>query len=297
MRLPAVSVPILRRKFPLSESISHQKAQGLSCHLSSARPNNPLGTSHNTPAITANVDRKPSLENSSVPKKIKKKHPPTPPIKIVLDESDLEEKFVKGSGPGGQKINKRMICVQLLHKPTGTKVETHRFRELFGNREEARKIMKRKLDFLVNGDKSRVAILIKKEQRRKHNAKSKTKKKQKAKITDAADLKNTVNNSSSSQLTLNQSDLDEIEKNINLELFQSKVFNSDDLIFEDELLEDENYEDELFDSEDAESEGSICKYENVNSEVSIFEDNINNSLFKDETDIKNEGLLKEPKSS
>jgi len=36
-----------------------------------------------------------------------------------LNESDLEEKFVRGSGPGGQKINKTSSCVQLKHVPTG----------------------------------------------------------------------------------------------------------------------------------------------------------------------------------
>jgi hypothetical protein len=29
----------------------------------------------------------------------------------VLDEKDLEEKFVRGSGPGGQSINKTANCV------------------------------------------------------------------------------------------------------------------------------------------------------------------------------------------
>lgn len=33
------------------------------------------------------------------------------PTEIVLHESDLEEQFVRGSGPGGQKINKSSVCV------------------------------------------------------------------------------------------------------------------------------------------------------------------------------------------
>jgi protein subunit release factor B len=50
------------------------------------------------------------------------------PIKpILLNEWDLEEKFVKGSGPGGQKINKCRHCVQLKHLPTGIMVEVNRF--------------------------------------------------------------------------------------------------------------------------------------------------------------------------
>lgn len=38
---------------------------------------------------------------------------------VHLNEDDMEEKFIKGSGPGGQKVNKSNNCVQLIHKPTG----------------------------------------------------------------------------------------------------------------------------------------------------------------------------------
>lgn len=37
----------------------------------------------------------------------------------VLAEEDLEEQFVRGSGPGGQATNTTNNCVVLLHKPTG----------------------------------------------------------------------------------------------------------------------------------------------------------------------------------
>lgn len=36
-----------------------------------------------------------------------------------LLETDLEEQFVRGSGPGGQKINKTASCVVIKHIPTG----------------------------------------------------------------------------------------------------------------------------------------------------------------------------------
>lgn len=42
-----------------------------------------------------------------------------------LKEQDLEEQFVKGSGPGGQKINKTSSCVVLKHLPTGRKISPH----------------------------------------------------------------------------------------------------------------------------------------------------------------------------
>lgn len=51
---------------------------------------------------------------------------PTPPLvrqKIVLKDEELVETFVKGSGPGGQCINKRSSCVDLRHIPTGIRVQ------------------------------------------------------------------------------------------------------------------------------------------------------------------------------
>lgn len=44
-----------------------------------------------------------------------------------LNEKDLEEQFVKGSGPGGQNVNKRSSCVVLIHKPTGEEIKMVNF--------------------------------------------------------------------------------------------------------------------------------------------------------------------------
>ena len=38
---------------------------------------------------------------------------------VHLNEDDMEENFIRGWGPGGQKVNKSNNCVQLIHKPTG----------------------------------------------------------------------------------------------------------------------------------------------------------------------------------
>ena len=59
----------------------------------------------------------------------------------VLREEDIEEHFVRGSGPGGQSINKTENNVQLLHKPTGIRVNCQETRSLAQNRKIARKIL------------------------------------------------------------------------------------------------------------------------------------------------------------
>lgn len=71
-----------------------------------------------------------------------------------LDERDLEEQFVRGSGPGGQVVNKTANCVVLRHKPSGIVVKCHAHRMMHNNRTEARRLMVIKLDNLWNGDNS-----------------------------------------------------------------------------------------------------------------------------------------------
>jgi protein subunit release factor B len=50
---------------------------------------------------------------------------------------DVQERFVRGSGPGGQKINKTSSTVILRHEPTGTEVRVQRERSQAANRELA----------------------------------------------------------------------------------------------------------------------------------------------------------------
>lgn len=51
---------------------------------------------------------------------------------LGIREQDLEESFVRGTGHGGQKVNKTNNCVYLKHLPTGIAVKCHmdRSREL-----------------------------------------------------------------------------------------------------------------------------------------------------------------------
>jgi peptide chain release factor len=54
---------------------------------------------------------------------------------VRLDE--IEERFVRGAGPGGQKINKTSSTVWLRHRATGVEVRCQRERSQAANRELA----------------------------------------------------------------------------------------------------------------------------------------------------------------
>src|SRR5476649_1944475 len=51
--------------------------------------------------------------------------------------ADVDERFVRGTGPGGQKINKTSSTVWLRHRPTGIEVRCQRERSQAANRELA----------------------------------------------------------------------------------------------------------------------------------------------------------------
>ena len=74
----------------------------------------------------------------------------------VLDirEADLVERFVKGSGKGGQKINKTSSCVYILHEPTGIEVKCQRARSQALNRFLARRELCDRIEAKVKGEKS-----------------------------------------------------------------------------------------------------------------------------------------------
>ena len=54
---------------------------------------------------------------------------------------DIEEHFVRSSGPGGQHVNKTSSCVQLVHRPTGISVRCQQERSQALNRFLARRML------------------------------------------------------------------------------------------------------------------------------------------------------------
>lgn len=59
--------------------------------------------------------------------------------RLQIREKDLEERFVLGSGSGGQKINKTANCVYLKHLPSGVEISSQDSRSREKNREIARR--------------------------------------------------------------------------------------------------------------------------------------------------------------
>jgi protein subunit release factor B len=66
--------------------------------------------------------------------------------RLGIRPEDLEEQFIRGSGPGGQKINKTSSTVRLLHRPSGLEVRCGRERSLAQNRRLALEDLCRKLE-------------------------------------------------------------------------------------------------------------------------------------------------------
>lgn len=75
--------------------------------------------------------------------------------RLGLRDSDLIEEFVKGSGAGGQKINKTSMAVSLRHQPSGLMVRCQESRSQALNRFLARRLLVEKLEAALQGRRSR----------------------------------------------------------------------------------------------------------------------------------------------
>ncbi len=73
---------------------------------------------------------------------------------LEIHEGDLEETFVRSSGPGGQHVNKTSTCVRLVHRPTGLSVKVQRSRSQGVNRFLARRLLADRLEQQRRGGES-----------------------------------------------------------------------------------------------------------------------------------------------
>ncbi|KAG9250865.1 RF-1 domain-containing protein [Emericellopsis atlantica] len=116
------------------------------------------------------------LSFTTAPKCWLKQLPPRPG---PPPDSEIEEFYLKGSGPGGQKINKTNSAVQLRHTPTGIVVKCQSTRSRDQNRKAAREILAQKIDEFRNGDQARSAIVGRIKQKKSASADKKKRRKYK----------------------------------------------------------------------------------------------------------------------
>ena len=88
---------------------------------------------------------------------------------IVIDDVELDERFVRASGPGGQNVNKVSTAVTLRHEPTGVAVTVQDSRSQSMNRQLA---WERILDSIEKARReAKAAAKSAREKKRRQNAK------------------------------------------------------------------------------------------------------------------------------
>lgn len=75
-------------------------------------------------------------------------------VRLGIRETDLEEQFIRSSGPGGQNVNKTSTCVYLSHRITGLEVKCQKTRSQAMNRFLARRLLCDKLETKIKGELS-----------------------------------------------------------------------------------------------------------------------------------------------
>lgn len=96
---------------------------------------------------------------------------------LNVNEDDLEERFVRSSGPGGQKVNKTSSCVCLRHIPTDIAVKYQKERSQALNRFFARRTLLDQIELKQKGfikeDRKRIEKIRSQKRKKRKSAKEK----------------------------------------------------------------------------------------------------------------------------
>ncbi len=94
---------------------------------------------------------------------------------LGIHEKDIEEKFIRSSGKGGQKVNKTSTCVYLRHIPTGVEVKWMRERSQSLNRFLARRELVRRIEKLSGQRNADLEVEKRRRQKQKRKKRAKLK--------------------------------------------------------------------------------------------------------------------------
>jgi len=96
---------------------------------------------------------------------------------LGVNESEIEESFVRSGGHGGQNVNKTATCVMLLHRPTGLQVKCQATRQQGLNRFLARRLLLDKIEErqkgFVSAERDRIEKIRRQKRKRSKRAKEK----------------------------------------------------------------------------------------------------------------------------
>lgn len=95
---------------------------------------------------------------------------------LSVDEKDFEEKFIRASGRGGQKLNKTSSSVYLKHIPTGLEIKCMKERSQSVNRFLARRDLLGRIEAL-SGKKTKADVKLDKIRKQKAKRRKRTKEK------------------------------------------------------------------------------------------------------------------------